>query len=121
MIPNTFVTSQPYTEAAEWFPGPWGREEVAKPLEILKKSRGFALIERGWERTAAEHVLKVYAHCILNWVIYRSKDQRSFDVEISGERVGPSLFNMDPHGRLRDRRRYLRNLATQASLELQER
>ena len=47
MIPNTFFRDQPYTEAEEWFTGPWFREEVAKPLLDLKKSRGFALIERG--------------------------------------------------------------------------
>jgi hypothetical protein len=29
---------------------------------------------------------------VLLWVVNRSKDQRSFDIEITGERVGPSLF-----------------------------
>ena len=100
MIPNTFFHDQPYTEAEEWFPGPWFREEAAKPLLDLKKSRGLALIERGREKTAAEHMLKVYERCILNLVILRSKDQRSFDVDTSSEpgKVGPSLFNLDPHG-----------------------
>ena len=123
MIPNTFFHDQPYTEAEEWFTGPWFREEVAKPLLDLKKSRGFALIERGWEKTAAERSLKARARCSMNWGIARSKDQRSFDVDTSSEpgRVGPSLFNLDPHGRLREKGTYLRNLATQASIQAQAR
>ena len=100
MISNAFFCDQPYAEAEEWFPGPWFREEVAKPLLDLKKSRGFALIERGWEKTAAERALKVHERCILNWVILRSKDQRSFDADASSGpgKVGPSLFNLDPRG-----------------------
>jgi hypothetical protein len=38
------------------------------------------------------HFLKMYEHAVLLWVVNRSKDQRSFDIEITGERVGPSLF-----------------------------
>ena len=69
-------------------------------------------------------MLKLYEQCVLQWVIVRSKDQRSFQVEMTGsrlgERVGPSLFNLDPHGLLLLKGRKLRNIATQASLARQE-
>jgi hypothetical protein len=87
------------------------------PLQDFKKSRAFEKMEPKWERTAAVHFLKMYEHAVLPWVVNRSKDQRSFDIEITGERVGPSLFNLDPLGRLLEKGKLLRKLATQATLE----
>ena len=95
----SFQADQPFREASQWYEGPWGRDETCKPLADLKKTSSFQVIRPKWERTAAEHLLKLYEHCILNWVISRAKDQRSFETEISGERIGPSLFNMDPIAR----------------------
>ena len=91
MMHQDFNKDQAYTETAQWWPGPWGREENMKPLQDFKKSRAFEKMEPKWERTAAVHFLKMYEHAVLLWVVNRSKDQRSFDIEITGERVGPSL------------------------------
>ena len=113
----SFQAGQPFREASQWHEGPRGRDETCKPLADLKKTSSFQVIRPKWERTAAEHLLKLYEHCILNWVISRAKDQRSFETEISGERIGPSLFNMDPRGHLLGKARRLRKLATQANLE----
>ena len=93
MMHQDFNKDQAYTETAQWWPGPWGREENMKPLQDFKKSRAFEKMEPKWERTAAAHFLKMYEHAVLLWIVNRSKDQRSFDIEITGERVGPSLFN----------------------------
>ena len=93
MMHQDFNKDQAYTETAQWWPGPWGREENMKPLQDFKKSRAFEKMEPKWERTAAVHFLKMYEHAVLLWVVNRSKDQRSFDIEITGERVGPSLFS----------------------------
>ena len=117
MMHQDFNKDQAYTETAQWWPGPWGREENMKPLQDFKKSRAFEKMEPKWERTAAVHFLKMYEHAVLLWVVNRSKDQRSFDIEITGERVGPSLFNLDPLGRLLEKGKLLRKLATQATLE----
>ena len=115
----SFRGDQPFKESAQWYEGPWGRDESCKPLEDLKKTRSFQVIRPKWERTAAEHMLQLYEHCILNWVISRAKDQRSFETDISGERIGPSLFNLDPHGTLLNKARRLRRIATQAALRRQ--
>ena len=103
--------------STRWFPGPWGRDENMKPLQDFKRSKAFEPVERHWEKSAAEHFLGMYEQCILNWVVSRSKDQKSFAVEVTGERVGPSLFNLDPFGLLRGKGKELRNLITQASLD----
>ena len=113
----SFQAGQPFREASQWHEGPRGRDETCKPLADLKKTSSFQVIKPKWERTAAEYLLKLYEHCILNWAISRAKDQRSFETEISGERIGPSLFNLGPRGLLLGKARRLRKLATQANLE----
>ena len=105
--------------SSKWFLGPWGRDDYMKQLQDFKRSEAFAPIESNWERSCAEHLLKMYEQCCLTWVIARSKDQKSFGADITGERVGPSLFNLDPHGLLKDKGYELRKMGAQAALKHQ--
>ena len=79
--------------SSKWFLGPWGRDDYMKQLQDFKRSEAFAPIESNWERSCAEHLLKMYEQCCLTRVIARSKDQKSFGADIAGERVGPSLMD----------------------------
>ena len=91
----SFQGNQPFVEAEQWWEGPWGRDEDCKPLRDFQKSKAFQRIQPKREKTAAEHMLKLREQCVLQRVIVRSKDQRSFQVEMTGsrlgERAGPSL------------------------------
>ena len=69
--------------------------------DSFKRSKAFSPIESSWEKSCAERLLKMYEQCVLTWVINKSKDQKSFGTDMTGERVGPSLFNVDPHGLLK--------------------
>ena len=80
------------------FLGPWGRDEYAKQLQDFKKSKAFAPIESNWEKSCAQHLLRMYEQCVLTWVINKSKDQKSFETDMTGERVGPSLSTLIPAG-----------------------
>ena len=91
----SFQADQPFKEADQWREGPRGHDESCKPLQDFKKTKSFQLIRPKWEKTAAEHMFRLYEHCILNWVILRSKDQRSFETEISGERTGQEAKRED--------------------------
>ena len=110
----TFSANQPYTEAQKWWRGPWGRDESCDQLSKLIKEPDFLVIESDWELTAAQHMLDRFEDIILRWVVSRSKDQRAYEVEISTDKVGPSLFHQDPFGTLLSRGAQLRNMATQA-------
>ena len=62
-----------------------------KQLQDFKRSKAFAPIESNWEKSCAQHLLRMYEQCVLTWVINKSKDQKSFETDMTGERVGPSL------------------------------
>ena len=78
--------------SSKWFLGPWGRDDYMKQLQDFKRSKAFSPIESSWEKSCAEHLLKMYEQCVLTWVINKSKDQKSFGTDMTGERVGPSLI-----------------------------
>ena len=103
--------------SSKWFLGPWGRDDYMKQLQDFKRSKAFAPIESNWEKSCAQHLLRMYEQCVLTWVINKSKDQKSFETDMTGERVG--LFNVDPHGILKDKGYELRRLGTQAALRHQ--
>ena len=78
--------------SSKWFLGPWGRDDYMKQLQDFKRSKAFAPIESNWEKSCAQHLLRMYEQCVLTWVINKSKDQKSFETDMTGERVGPSLL-----------------------------
>ena len=78
--------------SSKWFLGPWGRDDYMKQLQDFKRSKAFAPIESNWEKSCAQHLLRMYEQCVLTWVINKSKDQKSFETDMTGERVGPSLI-----------------------------
>ena len=78
--------------SSKWFLGPWGRDDYMKQLQDFKRSKAFSPIESSWEKSCAEHLLKMYEQCVLTWVINKSKDQKSFGTDMTSERVGPSLI-----------------------------
>ena len=67
--------------SSKWFLGPWGRDDYMKQLQDFKRSKAFSPIESSWEKSCAEHLLKMYEQCVLTWVINKSKDQNSFGTE----------------------------------------
>mgnify|MGYP001273995734 FL=1 len=71
--------------ASRWFGGPWGKDDHMKPLQDFKRSKAFSSIESSWEKTCAEHMLNMYEQVVLTWTVSRSKDQKSFGADISGE------------------------------------
>ena len=78
--------------SSKWFLGPWGRGDYMKQLQDFKRSKAFAPIESNWEKSCAQHLLRAREQCVLTWIINKSKDQKSFETDMTGGRV----FNVDP-------------------------
>ena len=49
--------------SSKWFLGPWGRDDYMKQLQDFKRSKAFAPIESNWEKSCAQHLLRMYEQC----------------------------------------------------------